>query len=212
MNREWTTRGAGAALALAWALCAGPTAAAQEATVTPERLEMALYRYRHEPSAADVVRAALATHTSDPARARDAIDRARLSGLLPTARAALRRGQAIDLRGLTGAPDSGNLSTGDDLIVEGSVVFRLDRLIFAPEEGRLLGELRALEQARVELVRAVIGLYFERRRLQLERDLLGRRDLASAVRILEAEALLDAFTAGAFTRMMGARQPEPPSP
>ena len=28
----------------------------------------------------------------------------------------------------------------------------------------------------------------------------------------KAEALLDAFTAGAFTRMMAARQPEPPSP
>ncbi len=200
------------AAALACALLAALPAAAQEEAITPERLEMALYRYRHEPSAADVVRAALATHAADPARARDAMDRARLSGLLPTARAALRRGQAIDLRGLTGAPDSANVSTGDDLIVEGSLVFRLDRLLFAPEEGRLLGELRALEQARVELLRAVIGLYFERRRLQLERDLLGRRDLATALRVLELEALLDAFTAGAFTRMMGPRQPEPPDP
>lgn len=179
---------------------ASAAAAQEEPVLTAERIEAALYRYRHEPSPSDVVRAALATRTADPARARDAIDRARLSGLLPTARAGLRRGQAIDLRGLTGTPDDANVSTGDDLIVDGSLAFQLDRLVFAPQEGALLGELRALEQARAELVRAVIGLYFERRRLQLERDLLGRRDLATMLRILEIEALLDAFTAGAFTR------------
>lgn len=191
---------------------ASAAAGQEEPALTAERIEAALYRYRHEPSASDVVRAALATRTADPARARDAIDRARLSGLLPTARAGLRRGQAIDLRGLTGTPDDANVSTGDDLIVDGSLVFQLDRLVFAPQEGALLGELRALEQARAELVRAVIALYFERRRLQLERDLLGRRDLATMLRILEIEALLDAFTAGAFTRIMGAREREPSEP
>lgn len=195
-------------LALVWALPVG--VAAQEAAapaVSPERIEAALYRYRHEPSIERVLEDALATGARDPARARDAIDRARLRGLVPTARAGIRRGQAIDLRGLTDG-DGGNVSTDDDLMVEASLVFELDRLVFAPEEVGLLRELRALEAEQLELVRTIIALYFERRRLQLERDLLGRRDLVRAMRILEAEALLDVFTAGAFTRMMGARERE----
>lgn len=185
--------------------CVAATASAQEggAVLSEERIEAALHRYRREPSVERVLRAAIATRARDPARARDAIDRARLRGLLPTARAGIRRGQAIDLRGLTDN-DGANVSTDDDLMVEGSVVFQLDRLVFAPEEVGLLRELRALEAEQLELVRAVVALYFERRRLQLERDLLGQRDLVRSMRILEAEALLDVFTAGAFTRMMGA--------
>ncbi len=190
-------------LALALGFVAAPAAAQEGApALTEARIEAALDRYRSEPSVERVVRAALATRARDPARARDAIDRARLRGLLPTARAGIRRGQAIDLRGLTDI-DGANVSTDDDLMVEGSVVFQLDRLIFAPEEVGLLRELRALEAEQLELVRAVVALYFERRRLQLERDLLHQRDLVRSMRILEAEALLDVFTAGAFTRMMG---------
>lgn len=185
-------------------------ALAQGPALTEERIEAALYRYRDEPSVERVVQAALATHTADPARARDAIDRARLSGLLPTVRAAVRRGQAVDLRGLTNTGDIGtNVSTGDDLTVQGTLVLNLDRLVFASAEPRLLRELRALEEARAELVRAVVALYFERRRLQLERDLLGQNDLPHVLRILETEALLDGFTAGEFTRMMGPRRTEP---
>ncbi len=189
-----------------------PTAAAaQEPTVSPERIRAALYRYRDEPDVEDVVRAALETGAADPARARDAIDRARLSGLLPTVRAAVRRGQAVDLRGLTSGNtgDIGtNVSTGDDLTIQGTLIFNLDRLVYARPEARLLRELRALEESRAELVRSVVALYFERRRMQLERDLLGQNDLPHALRIMETEALLDSFTAGEFTRMMGPRHSE----
>lgn len=168
------------------------------------RIEAALTRYRHEPGVEEVVRAALEHRAEAPARVHDAIDRARLRGLLPSVRGGLRRGQAIDLRGLTGN-DPANISTDDDLMLEARVVFDLDRLVFASEEVSLLRELRTLETAQLELVRTLIALYFERRRLQLERDLLGAADLARTVRILEAEALLDALTGGAFTRMLLAR-------
>lgn len=179
---------------------------AQAPALTPARIEEALARYRHEPSVGTVVRAALATRALDPARARDAMERARLSGLLPTARAGVRRGQAVDLRALTSnTGDRTNVYTDDDLMIEGSVVLRLDRLLFAPDEGALLRELRALEEARAELVRAVVALYFERRRLQLERDLVNRNDVPTALRILEIEALLDAMTDGAFTRALAER-------
>jgi hypothetical protein len=191
-----------AALALA---SLTPTARAQEEALTRERIEAALARYRYEPTVTSVVRTALAAGDADPARARDAIDRARLAGLLPVVRAGLRRGQAVDLRALTsGTGERTNVYTDDDLMLEASVVFRLDRLLFATDEPALLRELRALEEARAQLVRAVVALYFERRRLQLERDLLGRRDLPSTLRILEIEALLDLMTDGAFRR---AREP-----
>lgn len=197
------------ALMMVLVLCS-QTALAQEGTapITQARIDAALARYRGEPSVARVVQAALAQRVLDPARARDAIERARLRGLVPTARAGVRRGQAIDLRGLTGEEGAANISTDDDLMVEGSLVFQFDRLVFASEEAGLLRELHSLESARLELVRAVVALYFERRRLQLERDLLGQRDLARTVRILEIEALLDVFTGGAFTRMMRTRTRE----
>lgn len=186
-----------------------PSGAAAQEAITDARIEAALRRYRDEPSVQRVLQAALATRSRDPSRARDAIERARLRGLLPTARAGIRRGQAIDLRDLTGA-DGANVSTDDDLMLEASLVFQLDRLVFAPEEVGLLRELRALEAEQLELVRAVVALYFERRRLQLERDLLHQRDVVRAMRILETEALLDVFTAGGFTRMMGRPETENP--
>lgn len=186
-----------------------PSGAAAQEAITDARIEAALRRYRDEPSVQRVLQAALATRSRDPSRARDAIDRARLRGLLPTARAGIRRGQAIDLRDLTGA-DGANVSTDDDLMLEASLVFQLDRLVFAPEEVGLLRELRALEAEQLELVRAVVALYFERRRLQLERDLLHQHDVVRAMRILETEALLDVFTAGGFTRMMGRPETENP--
>jgi hypothetical protein len=174
--------------------------------LTEAQIERALFRYRREPSVQRLIDAAVRTRVADPSRVSDAMDRARGTGWLPTTRASLRRGQAIDLRalgGVEGAP--ANVSTGDDLSFEATMTFRFDRIVFAAEEVGLLRELRAMEQQQAELVRIVVSLYYERRRLQLERDLAGRSDLLGAMRILEAEALLDSFTGGAFTRMMGAR-------
>ncbi|HJL18739.1 MAG TPA: hypothetical protein RMH99_23965 [Sandaracinaceae bacterium LLY-WYZ-13_1] len=222
------------AVALALALCAGPSVARAQApdegrasearaaeadrgeppALSRERIRRALRRYRREPSVARVVRAALRERTARPSRIHDAMNRARGAGWLPRVRASLRRGQAVDLRGLADDPEAvTNVSTDDDLTFEASLTFDLDRIVFASQETTLLRELRATEQREAEVARAVVHLYFERRRLQLERDLLGRHDLPRALRILETEALLDAFTGGAFTRMMGARaNRESPSP
>ena len=61
---------------------------------------------------------------------------------------------------------------------------------------------RAVNEARSDLVRTAIDLYFERRRLQLERDLLGRVEPKTEMRIAEIEALLNVFTNGEFGRMI----------
>ncbi len=175
----------------------------------PSRAEIAaaLAHYRHEPSVDRVVAAALRVADVLPERARDAAHRARLSGWLPTARVGIRRGTGRDLaQQSTDLLDRTNVSTDDTLAVDGALVFRLDRLVFAREEVALLREERALAEERDSLMRDVVHLYFERRRLQLERDLLGQADTEHAVRIAEATALLDAFTRGTFSRAIGARR------
>jgi hypothetical protein len=161
----------------------------------------ALAAYAHEPTVERVVAAALHAAELSPSRAREAAQRARRSGWLPTARAGIRRGTGRDLAlQTTDLLDRTNLSTDDSLSVDAALVFRLDRLVFAREEVPLLREERALAEERDALVRDVVHLYFERRRLQLERDVLGRRGPAELVRIAELTALLDALTRGAFTR------------
>ena len=175
----------------------------------PSRAEIAaaLARYRHEPSVDRVVAAALRVADVLPERARDAAHRARLSGWLPTARVGVRRGTGRDqAQQSTDLLDRTNVSTDDTLAVDGALVFRLDRLVFAREEVALLREERALAEERDSLMRDVVHLYFERRRLQLERDLLGQADTEHAVRIAEATALLDAFTRGTFSHAIGARR------
>ena len=182
-------------------------------SLTPARIRAALARYRHEPSVDAVVQAALDAPQLDPDRARDAADRARLAGLLPQARADVRRGQVLDLgTAQTGTTDRTTWSTGDELAFGGSLTFQLDRLIFAGEEASLLRERRALEERRLAVETQVVHLYFERRRLQLERDLGGRVEVATEVRIIEAGALLDVFTNGAFSRMMASASREPDRP
>ncbi|MGE0788937.1 MAG: hypothetical protein AB7S26_24905 [Sandaracinaceae bacterium] len=193
--------GVACAVLVALATTSTPAAAQDDVpapSVSPERIRAALQRYRHEPSVRRVVSDALEARSGSPGRLRDAMDRARATGWLPTARASIRRGQAVDLRGLAnGEPSS--IATGDDLSFDATLVFRFDRIVFASEETTLLHELRATEEAAAELAALVIHLYFERRRLQLEQDLLRRIDVERALRILEVEALLDELTGGRFS-------------
>jgi hypothetical protein len=177
-------------------LVAAPVAAQEDPRAA---LEAAASRYATEPPVEVVVEAAVARLRTDAVE--DALRRARLAGLLPTLTGALRRGQAIDLSALTTADgERRNLSTDDDLVLEARAVFSLDRLLFAAQEPSLLRERRALEQRREQLIAWVVGLYFERRRLQLERDVFGRWDATRAARVLEIEALLDLLSGGAMRR------------
>ena len=178
-------------------------------TREPSRAEIAaaLGQYRHEPTVDRVIDAALRVAQVLPERAREAAHRARLSGWLPTARVGVRRGTGRDLAlQSTDLLDRTNVSTDDTLAVEGVLVFRLDRVVFAREEVALLHEEQALAEERDALMRDVERIYFERRRLQLERDLLGEADAEHAVRIAEATALLDAYTHGEFTRAFAGRR------
>lgn len=170
-----------------------------EAVLDAEALEAALALHAFEPSVDEVVTWASEAELFDPHRADEAMERARLSALLPQVRVGVRRGLGWDaLARQSTTTDSSSLSSGEDLSVVGTLVFRFDRLVFASEEPALLRERRSLEEARTTLVAQVVSLYFERRRLMVERTLTGVPDLEAELRILEIEALLDALTGGRF--------------
>lgn len=168
--------------------------------VTPARVRVLLARYRHEPSVADVVRAARAAQVISPTGSM--ASRARMAGWVPTVGLSARRGLGVDLSSASTADDGVRLSTDDDLAMTASLTFEFDRLVFRPEEISIAREDRAERGHRGDHIREVVRLYFLRRRLQLERDLGVGDAVAQALGIAEAEAVLDAFTNGAFGRML----------
>jgi hypothetical protein len=185
-----------------WLLCAHAVHAEDDAPLDPETLQALLARHAGEPRVEDIVRAALHEQQHDPDHWESLVRRARLRGLLPHLDLGIRRGQGIDLRWTPAEDLSAHRTTADDVTLFATLRFDLDRLVFAPEELGVAREARFARHAQQELVRAVVHVYFVRKRLLLERDLLGGSSLAQQLRIEEAEATLDAFTGGAFQRML----------
>lgn len=144
-----------------------------------------------------------AAQQSSPERTRALVRRARLAGLVPTIKLGAERGLKQDLSASSGGDtERTNASLGDDLSVDASLTFELPRLVFAPEEVRLLSVDRWLLQDRKKLFDEVVRLYFQRRRLVAERARAPAPDPELDLAIAEAQALLDAFTDGAFTRAL----------
>lgn len=155
--------------------------------------------YAHEPPVEALLEVLDEVEEFDPEVPQSRARRSRRSGWLPTLRLGVRRGRAQD-RSLQ--IDEERYSTDDDLSLEASLVMRLDRAFYGPDEVAWVRESRTRARLREERAMLLIGTYFERRRLQIERDAFGRRDPATLMRIEELTALLNAFTSGAFTRMM----------
>jgi hypothetical protein len=175
--------------------------------VSNDQLRAALQRYAREPSVERVVEVALARAPSG--RAEALASRARTAGWVPTVSLRARRGQGVDLSHAL-ADDSLDLSTDDELTLEAALTFELDRVVFRSEEVALARQSQAEGDARGARVRGVIALYFERRRLQLERDLDASADPRRELRIAEIEALLNVLTDGEFGRMLAsARSAQP---
>lgn len=144
----------------------------------------------------------VARHTA-PGRAEELGKRARLAGLVPQLRLGARRGLQQD-QSLTStlSDDRTNASLGDDLTLEAGLTFQLDRLVFAPEQVRLLAVERWLASDRRKLVEDVVRLFFRRARLLEERRTAPIADPALDADIAELEALLDAYTDGAFSEAL----------
>jgi hypothetical protein len=172
-------------------------------TPIPEAsLEQLLRAYSSEPKVEQVVTAALEAAKHDPAKYAAMASRARLRGLLPHIDLGARRGQGIDLRWTPTEDLEAHRTTADDVTLFATLRFDLDRLMFTGEEVSIAREARSAKNAEHQLIRAVVHVYFLRRRLMLERDMLAGSSIAQQLRIQEAEALLNAFTDGAFQRML----------
>ena len=181
------------------AATASSASAGDEEVIDAARARAELARYAHEPKVEAVVRAALDAMPAP--RAAKLASRARDAGWVPTLGLRARRGQGVDWSQTLG-DQSIDVKSDDDLTLEASLSFELDRVVFRSEEVALARQTQLEDEQRRARVREVIALYFERRRLQLERDRHGDPELARSVRIAEIEAVLDVFTKQAFRRMM----------
>lgn len=186
-----------------------PRCAEGATSIDASVLEAAARAYGHEPTVAEVVRAALDALETSPADARRARRRGRRSGLVPTLRVGATRARGIDLETDTnGAPT--DIAQDADLRIDGQLSFDLGRLVYGPDEIAWSRELRSIESVRETRARDVVELYFRRRRLQIERDFLCDCSTENALEIAQAQALLDVFTAGAFSRIIDERARESP--
>jgi hypothetical protein len=160
------------------------------------------------PSVRELVRMVLrAARHIDADRVQALVRRARLSGLMPTLRASSRRGLKQDLSSSSSSEVERLASAvGDDLSFEAVLSFELPRLVFAPEEVRLLSVQRWLAGDQRRLVEEAIRLYFQRKKLVLERERAASPDAELELAIAELEALLDALTDGGFTRELARQQ------
>lgn len=187
------------ALLLAGALRLNRAAIAQDVAAPSTSVVPRGSRVRSSISVRAVVRMALAAAPAlTPERAAELGRKARAAGLVPQLKLLARRGLQQDLTASTSIDDDRtNASQGDDLILETSLTFQLDRLVFAPEQVRLLAVGRALELDRRKLIEDVVRLYF--RRVRLLNELASQPgDLDLQASVAEVEALLDAFTDGRF--------------
>lgn len=87
--------------------------------------------------------------------------------------------------------------------------WELDRLIMSSEKIRVINEAQDIVKLRDKVLAEATRLYFERRRLQVDRLLVPKTDLMARVkdelRLLELIANLDALTGGAFSGGVGGR-------
>lgn len=85
--------------------------------------------------------------------------------------------------------------------------WQLDNLVMSSERIRVINEAQDVVKLRDKVLAEVTRLYFERRRLQVERLLAPKIDLMAQVkdelRLLELTANIDALTGGAFSGAVG---------
>jgi hypothetical protein len=81
--------------------------------------------------------------------------------------------------------------------------WELDKLVMSSEKIRIISEAQDIVKLRDKVLSEVTRLYFERRRLQVERLIAPKTDLMARVkdelRMMELTANIDALTGGAFS-------------
>ncbi len=138
-----------------------------------------------------------------------AMRRARRAGWLPRVTLGLARGRQRDWwwQRREAAGEAQRASGDEDLRFEVALRFELTRLAYAPEEAGLLAREQALRAERETLVRRLVDLYFERRRLLMEVELFGVRRPEAFARIEAIEAWFRWLSGGAIRMHAGGRAP-----
>lgn len=155
--------------------------------------------------ARDAVSAAWRTaHVADDGRFTGLAARARASALLPEVRFRVMRATR-DTSAVADTPSAYSPYFADRTVIEGRVLFRLDRLVFADEEVPI-ERLRAdatLERERV--AHRVLEELTKWQRAQLDLTLSpadSAERLDAALRVIEAESSLDVLTGGWFSQFL----------
>ena len=175
-----------------------------------------------DPPVDEVCKAAVALALAEPERARGFLNRARVAGWLPEVRFRVYRrfarteGLTFDDTG-TGAVAPVDISAVDDVRYEWRATWDLSRMVFNPDELQAHFEALRMSDVRRDIQSLVIKLYFERRRLVIERSPSGAVTTRGAttdaraadrrnLRIWEIEAQLNALSDGAFSGGAGPRR------
>lgn len=165
-------------------------------------------RFADEPDVLTVVRVALEVAGLGDEPVDDALRRHRRAGWVPELRLGAARARGIDATAREGTSSSTQIGRDDALRLEAQLTLSLGRVLYGADELAWARESRARLEARAALAREVVELYFRRRRLIV--TLAGApEDVETLLELRATEAMLGAFTNGAFGEMMTPRDPPP---
>jgi len=157
---------------------------------------------------------AVALAMVEPERAQSYVNRARYAAWLPELRLRvdrrLGRSESLDLPSTSTAITSPlGVDTVDDVRYEARVTWDLARLVFSNDELAAQAQTIHMAEIRRDIEVTVSRLYYERRRLGLERLPSGTGERAAVirreVRLREIESELDALSGGAFSQCTAGR-------
>ena len=183
-----------------------PAVAEESPSSIARRIAAAEASLANEPSLFELRQAALALADADKA-ATDRWKRSvRASAVLPTLKVGgdygVGRDEALDR--YQDRPDRWGADTDRGFGVDVSMQWKLDRLVFNSDELKVYDSLADRAARRENLSAYLIGIYFERRRLQLESILLPSSEpgeaLTRRLRIEELSQIIDALTGGLLSR------------
>jgi hypothetical protein len=157
---------------------------------------------------------AVALAMVEPERAQSYVNRARYAAWLPELRLRVDRrfgrSESLDLPSTSTAITSPlGVDTVDDVRYEARVTWDLARLVFSNDELAAQAQTIHMAEIRRDIEVTVSRLYYERRRLGLERLPPGPGERTAAirrdVRLREIESELDALSGGAFSQCTAGR-------
>ncbi|HJX54144.1 MAG TPA: hypothetical protein VJ801_15360, partial [Polyangia bacterium] len=157
---------------------------------------------------------AVALALVEPERGRSYVDRARRAAWLPELRFRMDRrfgrSESLDLPSTSTAITSPlGVDTVDDVRYEARVTWDLAKLVFSSDELAAQAQTIHMDEIRRDIEVTLSRLYFERRRLGIERLHSGSGERTPALRrelrLREIESELDALSGGAFSQCTAGR-------